>query len=145
MIRNALFGLVLVGCGFANRPFDRTQFIPSAWEIVSVDGSALDDGAHPSLAIDRNDAARLFLGCGVIYLRYVSDTDGSALSFGEVRVDEPCAGSSDQGIAAVREALSAVEEWRVTSDVSIEMLSADGRTLLSLRIASVPSPVPNPT
>jgi hypothetical protein len=97
------------------------------------------------LAIDRNNAARLWLGCGLIYLQYVSDTDGSALGFSEVRVDASCAGSSDQATVAVREALAAVEEWRVASDTSIEMLAEDGRPVLALRVGAVPSPAPDPT
>jgi hypothetical protein len=145
-MRTALLLCVFLGsCGLADRRSDRIQIIPSAWEIVSVDGSALDTAALPTLAIDRNNTARLFLGCGVIYLRYISDTDGQALSFGEKRVDARCAESSDQSIVAVREALKAVDEWRVTSDASIAMVSGDGRTLLALRMGSVPSPAPDPT
>jgi hypothetical protein len=135
-----LLCLVLSGCGLPDRPLDRVQLVPSAWEILSVDGSALDEGSRRTLAIDDNNAARLWLGCGLIYLQYDSDTDGSALGFTEVRVDDACAGSSDQTTVAVRQALDAVEEWRVVSDTSIEMLDGDGRPVLALRTGPIPSP-----
>lgn len=135
-----LLCFVLSGCGLADRPLDRVQLIPSAWEILSVNTTAIDAATRPTLAIDPNNGARLWLGCGLIYLQYISDTDGSALTFGEVRVDASCAGSTDQATVAVRAALASVEEWRVVSGTSIEMLSEDGRTVLALRMGAVPSP-----
>jgi hypothetical protein len=128
------------GCGALNRPSDRVVLIPSQWEIVSVTGSAIDDATMPTIAIGRSNSARLGLHCGEIDLRYVTDTGGSALSFGEQRVSATCATPADPEDAAIRSAIVDVGEWRVVSDTSIELVDAGGRALLSLRATTCDCP-----
>jgi hypothetical protein len=71
------FALVLLAAGCTlDRPFDRIDLIPSAWDVVSVAGTAIAVGTAPTLVIDRNNAAQLNLRCGAVDLRYGSDTVG---------------------------------------------------------------------
>jgi hypothetical protein len=132
--------VLVAGCGALSRPSDRVELIPSNWEIVSVSGSSLDDATLPTLSIGRSNSARLALQCGEIDLRYVSDTAGAALSFGEQRADATCATPMVPGDAAIRTAIVAVGEWRVVSATSIEMVDRGGRALLSLRAMSCDCP-----
>jgi hypothetical protein len=132
--------VLVAGCGALNRPSDRVELIPSQWEIVSVTGSAIDDATMPTLAIGRSNSARLGLHCGEIDLRYVSDTAGSALSFGEQRVSATCATPADPEDVAIRSAVDGVEGWRVVSATSIELVDEGGRALLSLRATTCDCP-----
>jgi hypothetical protein len=139
--RAALFvGLLAAGCGSSDRPFDRVALIPSTWEIVTVSGTTIDGEAPPVLSIGRSNSARVELDCGEIDLRYISDTDGAALSFGEQRVEAACQASAAGEDVAIRTAISSVDTWRVISDTTIEMLDEGGRALLSLRLTSCDCP-----
>ena len=139
-LRALAVAVLLAGCGALNRPSDRVELIPSNWEIVSVRGSALDDATLPTLSIGRSNSARLALQCGEIDLRYVSDTAGVALSFGEQRIGPTCATPTAPEDAAIRRAIVAVGEWRVVSATSIEMVDEGGRALLSLRAVTCDCP-----
>jgi hypothetical protein len=132
--------VLVAGCGALNRPPDRVELIPSQWEIVSVTGSAIDDAMLPTIAIGRSNSARLALHCGEIDLRYVSDTNGAALSFGEQRVDAACVAPTDPEDVAISNAIDGVEGWRVVSDTSIELVDDGGRALLSLRATTCDCP-----
>ncbi len=103
-------------------------------------GSAIDDATMPTIAIGRSNSARLGLHCGEIDLRYVSDTGGSALSFGEQRVGATCATPTNSEDVAIRSAVGRVEGWRVVSDTSIELVDEGGRALLSLRATTCDCP-----
>jgi hypothetical protein len=132
--------VLVAGCGALSRPPDRVELIPSQWEIVSVRGSAIDDATLPTLAIGRSNSARLGLRCGEVDLRYVSDSDGSALTFGEQRVSATCATPADPEDAAIRSAIVDVGEWRVESATSIELVDEGGHALLSLRATTCDCP-----
>jgi len=132
--------VLVAGCGALNRPSGRVVLIPSQWEIVSVTGSAIDDATMPTIAIGRSNSARLGLHCGEIDLRYVSDTGGSALTFGEQREDAACVAPPNPEDVAIRAAVDGVKGWRVVSDTSIELVDEGGRTLLSLRATTCDCP-----
>jgi len=105
-----------------------------------VRGSAIDDATLPTLAIGRSNSARLGLRCGEIDLRYVSENDGSALTFGEQRVGATCTTPTDPEDVAIRSAVGRVEGWRVVSDTSIDLVDEGGRALLSLRATTCDCP-----
>ena len=135
-----LVGAVAAACGTAVRPSFHVDLIPSTWEIDSVSGAEVQGASPPILTIGRSDSARLGLHCGEIDLRYVTDTDGSALSFGEQRVGATCATPTDPEDVAIRGAVGRVEGWRIVSDTSIELVDDGGRALLSLRATTCDCP-----
>ena len=132
--------LLVSGCGVANRPFDQVALIPSTWEIVRVSGTDLVGATLPILTIGRSNSARVALTCGEIDFQYSADTEGSALGFGELRVSAACETPPDQEDFTIRNAISAVEAWRVVSDTSIELLDQHGQAVLSLQATTCDCP-----
>jgi hypothetical protein len=105
-----------------------------------VNGAPATGPTLPFVAIERSSSARAEMVCGEIDFRYISDTDGAALSFAEQRVDAACAAPTDPQDVAIRAAIAAVRSWRATSDTTIEMLDPGGRTVLSLRLTTCNCP-----
>jgi len=126
-----VMALLAAACSGADRPFDRIDLIPSYWEVVSVSGATVA-GDLPVVSIERSNSARIELHCGEIDFRYTSDTDGAALTFAEQRVAATCALPPEPQDVAIRSAIAGVRSWRVTSDLTIEMLDEAGRAVLSL-------------
>ena len=129
------FVLMVTGCSSLQTPWDQVDLIPSSWTIVSATGEPILDVPPPTLTIGQNSEARLQLRCGAIDLEFLSDTDGSGLTFDERASDPACAQASPLD-AAIRVAVASVEGWRASSDSAIEFLDGNEQPLLALRKAT---------
>jgi heat shock protein HslJ len=110
----------------------------TAWTVIEIDGRPVT--GNPSVTfLSDGVTASIETACRSVRTEYAWDTDGSALSFGDVPpTPDGCGDEASGQDRQVTEALRAVEKWRVLDSDHIELAGVLGLRLE--RAASSASP-----
>lgn len=137
------FGIVLLGLLAVSGCSDSPAFgsINETRWLVVVIGEERFDSADATVDLDRPrfGTATISTPCREVEVPFVFDSDGEAVSFGDLgRPDEECAAADSAVDTGMAGALAAAESWHLLDDTTIEVRNAEGRAVLEMALDPVP-------
>jgi heat shock protein HslJ len=123
--------LLVASCeALRGSPAHTLELEGTSWTVTGVGGSRPPEGVLATLAFTATEDLTIETGCRQVTGRYTLDTDGSAISFFDLKPMGPsCSGGAGEFEAKLLDAVRGASSWVVTDSRHIKL---QGRTDVDL-------------